>query len=253
MNFMRRRRRSTSATVFLPVAAILIVAFSTLGVSSFLRIMYIEVVGASRYSEEEIIFVSGISTAKNLLFLDKSAIEGRIRSEMPYISSVIITRVIPDTIWIDITESTALAMIRFKDETLVIDSSGRVLERLEVPPAGLVEVRGFTPVNPEIGSAMKAEPSGETRLQYLTDVLKAMERADICDDVSYLDVSNIVGINFWYIDRFEVTIGGSGNVQQKLGRLPQIVEKINEDYGVEETGRISMSDSSSESRFYLYR
>ena len=253
MNFIRRRRKSASTVIYIPVAAFLIVLFAAFGTSAFLKVLYIEVAGVSMYTEEDIIVASGILPSNNLLFLDVSAVQARICGEMPYISDVVVTRVLPDTISINITESKAVATVRYQNDVLVIDSSCRVLEYTDAVPAGLIEVRGFSPFSPETGSAMRAEPGGETRLQYLTDVLKAMDKEGVCDDVSYVDVSNIVGINFWYLGRFEVTLGGSSNVQQKLSRLPQIVETINEDHGPEEKGRITMSDSSGRSTFYPYR
>ena len=254
MNKKRQWRKSTSTAIYVPVAVLLIMFLAAFGTSAFLRIMYIEIVGASMYTEEEVINVAGISSAGNLLYIDIGAIKNSIYTNLPYINNVEIMRVLPDTILIEVTESTALAAIGYQNDILVIDSAGRVLERVDTVPPGLIEVRGFTPLDPEIGGVMKTELGGdEMRLQYLTEVLEAIEKAEIRSDVSYVDVASIVGITFGYMDRFTVVIGGSSNVQHKLSRLPQTIDRINEDFGLEETGRINMSDSYAEWSFYQDR
>jgi len=243
MSRRRTGRRSTGAAVY-SVFAFLLVAFLTvLGTSAFLKIMKVDVVGASRYSDEIIIEVSGISAGDNMLFVDTGEAINRIHSAMPYVSSVQITRVPPDTIRIEVEESVALATIIYRDEVLVIDSTGRVLQRAGSIPDGLIEVRGFTPSDPEEGSLMKAEFGSETQLRYLTEVLAAIEEAKINSDVPYLDVSNISYITFGYKGRFTVILGGSNNARNKLNQLTtSIVIEIEtrEPDGV--TGTINMSD-----------
>ena len=219
MGTRRRRRKSKSAAVYVPVGALLIVIITVLGMSVFLRIMEIEVVGATVYTVDEIILASGIATGDNLLFLDIDGAVQSIRSAKPYISDVIIESAPPDTLRIIVSESFAVAKISHRDSVLLIDSSGRVLERVDSAPLGLIDVRGFTPSEAEVGSRLRALPDSETRLGSMLDIIAAFERAEITDGVSYLDVSNIGYITFGYGGRFRVILGSASNLNHKLTQL----------------------------------
>ena len=61
------RRKSKSAVVYIPTAVILILFLMAFGVSVFLKIINIEVIGASVYTKEEIITASGITKGDNML------------------------------------------------------------------------------------------------------------------------------------------------------------------------------------------
>lgn len=248
MNRNKLRRKSTSAAIYITVTALLIILLTVLGMSVFLKIMHIEVDGALRYTEEEIIAASGISSGSNLLFISTGTVSDRIHTEMPYISEIKISRVLPDLIRIDVKESSAIASVCYSDELLLIDSAGRVLQSVAATdagavPYGLIEVIGFSPVGPEIGKVMKAELGDETRLRYLTDVLSAIEGTGIRADVSYIDITSIANITLGYMERFRVVLGSAGEISQKLRRLPGSVERINETVSVEETGIIDLSDT----------
>jgi len=247
MSGSNRNRVDTSA-LYVIIAAFLVILLLLFGTSIFLKVMRIEVTGASIYTEEEIITASGISSKNNLLFMRTGAASERISSAMPFISEVKITRSLPDTILITVKESSALAAVACQDGALIIDSSCRVLQYMDAAPPDLIEVRGFTPVDPVPGRVMKVELGGETRLRYLTDVLAAIEKSDVRADVTYLDVANITNITVGYTGRFRVILGGPNNALYKLNQLPQVIGKINKDNPYDGNRFIDMSDSTGEWR-----
>jgi hypothetical protein len=245
---------SKSAAIYIPVGVLLIVFLTVIGVSGFLRIMDIEVVGSTRYTDEAIIAVSGITAGDNMLFIDAEVAERRIITAMPFISSASVTRVPPDGVRIEVEESSPLAKIDFRGELLIFDSSGRILEVTVVPQSGLVEVLGITPVDPAEGAPLRVGTGGEMNLLYMRDVLAALEREGIEGDVSFLDVSNTGRINFGYQGRFRVILGGPSNVRQKLDSLPRMIygaDGINAQHGDSATGDIDMSGQQGEWRFFL--
>jgi len=245
MSGKRTRRKSAGAVLYFPVAVLLILFLSAFGISAFLKIQTIEVTGNSLYGEEAIIGEAGISKGDNMLLVNAGAVSEKIRAAMPFISDVQITRILPDIININVSESSAAATISYQNDVLVIDSAGRVLQRVKAAPSGLIEIRGFTPSNPEEGKLLKTESGGETRLQYMTEVLKAMENADICGEVSYLDIANIANITFGYADRYTVILGGSNDIQHKLSQLTsRIITEIGNRDPEGTTGTINMSDPS---------
>ena len=249
MGRKKQRRTSRSAAVYIPACVLLILTLTILGTSVFLRVLEVEVIGSSMYSQDEILNASGIMIGDNLLFLDTEGIRLQLVAAMPFIREVTITRVPPYTLRIEIAESTAIAKIAFLDSTLVIDSGGRILSLIEGSPATLIEIRGFTPVDVVEGSQLRAELGGSMQLEYMIDMLSAIEREGMYRSVSYLDVTNISAISFGYRDRYRVILGGPGNVRSKLRQLPGAVANIETRDASDVPYVINMSDPSGEWNF----
>jgi len=228
MGWKKQRRMSRSAAVYIPLGALIIVLLVIFGTSGFLRVTEIVVNGATKYSDDDVVAFSGISPGDNLLFLDVRAAGRRIQVALPYISTARVTRVPPDKIRIEVRESTAIASLGFRDEFLLIDSTGRVLERTETASADLIEVLGINPSEVDEGSQLRVAQGGEMQLQYMLDVLSAIERTGIQDDVSYLDVSTIAEISFGYLERFKVVLDSLNNLRQNLGSLQRAIERLEE-------------------------
>jgi len=226
MGRKKPRRMSKSAAVYIPIGVILIVLLVILGTSGFLRVTEITVSGATKYTDDEIVAISGISKGDNLLFIDVSVAERRIQVAMPFISTAKISRQTPDTVRIEVTESTAIASIEFRNDVIIIDSTGRVLQNTDRAPAGLIEIWGIIPSDAAEGGRLRVEQGGELQLQYMIDVLAAIEREGIQNGVSYLDVSNISQLNFGYMERFRVMLGGPNNLRQKLSTLPGAIAGV---------------------------
>ena len=223
MSRYTHRRKSKSAAIYVPVAVLLIFFLVALGTSVFLKILKIEVTGISMYSEEDIIIASGIIQGDNMLLVNAGDVARKIYAALPYIQEVSINFSLPDKVRINVSETTAMAAIGYLEGAVLLDSAGRVLERAEKKPDGLIEVKGFTPIDVKVGNALRADPSDDTRLRRLKDILPAIERAGIQDDVSYLDVTDVGNVNLKYMEQFTVIISGSGGALNRLGRLADAV------------------------------
>jgi len=237
------RRISKSAAVYIPFGALLIIFLTIIGTSGFLRVTEIEVVGALKYSEIDIAEASGISQGDNLLFVDRTNAERMIRSAMPYVREARLTRIPPGSILIEVSESIAMASIAHQFETLVIDSSGRVLQRAEIAPEGLIEIRGVSPGDVTEGSALRVRPGDETTLQFLLDVLEAIDREGFQDHVLYLDITNVSNIIFGYTERYRVILGGPNNLKLKLSSLPGAIANVEARESAAVTGTFRVDDS----------
>lgn len=225
MDGRRKRRRSTSATIYIPIAALLIFFLTVYGSSAFLKILRIEVDGTSRYSRTEIINAAGIATGENIILVDTINAKQRIYRELPYISMVEITRSMPDTIIIEIKESQPLATVAVSGKTAVIDSDCKVLRVSDGAQPGLIEIKGLLITEAAVGSILKTGPDDETKLKYTGQILAAIESAGIQSDITYLDIANISNINFDYMQR-RVLLGGPEDAGSKLGELSGRIAEI---------------------------
>ena len=250
MNRRKQRRSSRSAVLYILVGALLIILLTVFGTSGFLRIVEIEVEGASIYSADEIIKVSGISFGDHLLFVDRIAAARRIEQALPFIKGATVSRLPPGAVRIEVSESTALASIPVIGDVIIIDSSGRVLERVASAPEGLIAVRGFTPGEAVEGSKLKAEQGDEYRMELMLDLLAAFEREKMDKLVSYLDVTYTAPIEFDYMVNYKVILSAPNNLKQKLESLRGAIEVVEETYPQGVTGTLRAAQSG-EWRFTL--
>jgi len=250
MGRKKLRRKSKSAAGYIFFATVLSFFLLLLGLSVFLRITEIEVHGALTHPDEEIISVSGIAPGDNMMLINTQDAERSIRAAMPIISEANISRSLPDRIIIQIKESVAFAAIRHRTGVLIIDSAGRVLEQTNAASPGLIEIRGIETIDSAVGGPLRTVQADGMRLQYMTDVLAALEDAGIGDDVTYLEVENISNINFDFGFRYRVILGGPEGVRHKLSQMPDLINRNENRTGFDAAIRyvIDMSDPTGEWR-----
>jgi len=259
-----KKRYNKTSTVYIALGVALIIVMAVIGTSAFMRVNEIRVEGFSSYTLDDIVEASGISLGDNLLFINTQAVSQTIRRELPFVSSARVTGILPDKILIEISESEAVARIAYAGETLVTDSSGRILARSS--EAGfapiysnsdnllkLIEIRGLDIDSVVTGSVLRPVFGSEMKLQYMQDVLSALEREEMESDVQYLDVSNIVNVHFGYLNKFKVNFGGATNLRQSnlrhnLSRLPETVTWIETRFP-NTTGIIDMTDANADPKF----
>jgi hypothetical protein len=229
-----------------------------IGLSAFLRVTEVRISGNSHYSYDSIVEASGITRGDGLMFMNTDRISQNIRRELPYISDANVTRSLPNAVNIEIFESTPVATIYFAGDLLLIDQTGRILDIytgvsdsiLELNGTKMIQIRGV-----EIESAVAGNQprvSGliaETAFQHMQDILIAMVNEGITDDVNFLDVSNIVNINFGYMNMYRVILGGIRDLRHKLGILPSTIARVHAEYPGTPVV-ISMTDPSGNVNFW---
>ena len=235
-----KRQLSKRSIASVALGVLLITVMTVIGMSAFLRASHITVKGASMYSPEEVIEASGLSVGDNLMFVNTQTAEQQIRANLPFIGEAGVSRVFPNTIMIEISESIAIARVTSAGRDYVIDTSARVLassyslgddesirDKIDNFDT-LIEMRGLEIEESVLGTALKPVFGAETKLQYAQDILEALERHDMAEDVSYIDVSNIVNVFFGYMGRYRVILGGSTNLRPSSIRhnLDRLVESI---------------------------
>jgi len=239
-----KRQLSKASTVYIALGVVLIAVMTIVGTSAFMSTTGFIITGTSIYSIEDVVDASGLSLGDNLLFVNARNASESIKTALPFVNDVDITRLLPDTIHIQITESVAVAYIFFAGDYYIIDSSGRVLERSKdlesamslVSKSNLIEIRGVEIEETEPGRNLRPVFGTETKLQYMQDVLAALEREEEIKNVSYLDVSNIVNVHFGYLNnKFMVVLQGSTNLRPSnlrhiINNLPANVENVEKSF-----------------------
>ena len=125
----RRRRRRGSLGPLMRVLSVLLTAVAIVAaLTLFFKVDQVVVSGNDRYSEQEIIEVSGVEQGDNLILMDKYRIAEKLYTQLPYITEVRINRKLPDVLMVEVVETKAVAVIKGGSSNWLMDSGGKLLE-----------------------------------------------------------------------------------------------------------------------------
>jgi len=220
----KKRKRSA---LYAPVAFILIIAALVFGMSVFFRVSDITVTGNSIYTAEEIIEASGVSIGDNLFFLNRLSAMSRINSRLPYIESAEISRALPSSVTIVVTESSALAYLANEDGLWAVDKNCKVLSNVAKENFGsLIQVTGINPISPTVGETVAAGEAEGSKVKYLKEILGMIAALELQGDITDIDMSNVSSPHFRYLGRFTVKLGAHENVDYKFQLMISAVQKL---------------------------
>ena len=230
--FNRRRFLLQLITV---VAVVLALLF---GMSIFFKVDKVKVHGADKYTLEQIMDASGIRIGENLLTLNKQRMCANIEQNLRYIQSVRVGRELPGTVIFYVTELNVTYAIRDQQGNWWrISANGKVLDQCTATDAQeLTNVVGIVLQNPKIGEqAVAYEPTQDSqngvvtvyeadKLKAALDVLTNMEKTGFIGNViTKLDVSDLGNIQMWYTTRFQIKLGDSSRLPEKLDLLSRMI------------------------------
>lgn len=243
MSTKRKRKKQKSGGargfVFSSVSFIVICAALVFGMSVFFRVSNIEVTGADRYTQEEIVEASDIKDGDNLMLVNRSSVAERIYSKLIYIGEVNVRRKLPNTIVIEITESDSIAVVESESGLWLIDNNCRLLEECATQDAETyIKVKGFSAVKPEQGKLIAVPEEDKPKVKFLSGILTAISAKNMTGDVNSLDVSNLLNAEFDYLEgRFTVKLGSNENLDYKFELLLGVISKLD----AKDTGVIDLS------------
>ena len=228
----RVRKHISSATwkrIFIVVG---IAAALLLSMIIFFRVHHIEVQGADYYTAEEIIARSGLEEGDNLLTISRGNIAGSVMAHLPYVATVQVSRQLPDTVVIHVTEYEATYAV--PDSTgayYLITAGGKATEKIDVSTLGdHVVIENLTIETPVIGEAVSVmapeeqKTEAEAQMEALKTVLNAIEAGNMLQQIASVSVPSSYDISLWYGDRFLVKIGDTTKLDYKLAYLTAAVE-----------------------------
>jgi cell division protein FtsQ len=130
------------------LAALTVFVLALLGAakSPLLDIEEIQVVGA-RTPEHvaEIQRASGLSVGDSIVMFLPGRAANKV-DDLPWVASAKVDRDLPNIVRIDVTERVPVAWVKAGSRFVVVDETGRVLGRMDAPPAGLPELLGVADI-----------------------------------------------------------------------------------------------------------
>ncbi len=230
--FSRERFLIRLATV---VAVVIALMF---GISIFFRVEQVVVSGADKYTPYMIQQAAGIKEGDALLGLSDARISGKITSALPYVENVRIGIRLPDTVLIEITELDVVYSIRDdRDAWWLITADGRVVVNADNATAGSYTViegvklsdpisggqaeaadvtTGMMVEDPVTGAMVPQFESGTSRLAAALTILQYLEDNVIIGEVASVNVEDLMDLELWYGQRFQVKLGDTTELGYKI-------------------------------------
>lgn len=259
------------------VTVVAVVMAVVLGMAIFFKVENVKVSGCQKYEPWEVSEASGIEMGTNLLTISRAQIGGSILSNLPYVDSVRVGIILPDTVNIEITELDAVYSI---EDSLgnwwLMNSEGKIVEQVNgITAKEYTQVLGVRVLEPVIGQQAvaqepelttipiteetaegeePAEPTEETetdattptlavgitgaqRLQTAIQVLQALDSNSLSGQIDSVDVTKLSGIELWLDERFQINLGDTVQLEYKISALRATVDRM-ESY---ESGHLDIS------------
>jgi hypothetical protein len=234
----------------------------------------VKVSGNSKYSAWEVSEASGIEMGSNLMTVSRAQISGSIIANLPYVDTVRVGIILPDTVNIEITELDIVYSVQDAEGNWwLMNDTGKIVEPVNgVTAKSYTQVLGILVEVPEIGQqavAKEAElttipltdsepaPEGEStettetvpeetltvgitnaqRFQAAMTVLQALSNNSISGQVDSVDVTGLNSIELWYDERFRINLGSTEQMEYKISALRATINQM-ESY---ESGDLDLS------------
>lgn len=203
-----QRRRGRFGILYVLLCVVLILAAVVGGSIVFFRVENIEVSGCSTYSQEEIIAAADIREGDNLFLIGKVSMARKILQALPYVKDVSPRRQLPGTMNIIINECTPVAVVKGTDgDWWIIDEDAKLLEQGGQEMRGqYAQVIGLEPLMPSVGGYMAVSVEESGKLDALKQILSALKKRGMVQQLGDMDLSGTAEITFAYEDRFNVRV-----------------------------------------------
>ncbi|MBE6990617.1 MAG: FtsQ-type POTRA domain-containing protein [Ruminococcaceae bacterium] len=231
----RRSRRGRFAFLYRLLTFVVICGAIVAALALFFKIETIEVTGTERYSSEEVMEASGLSVGDNLFLMDKYEVAERVRSALSYVETVQISRSLPSTLRITVTECAVTVAVEQDDVLWLVAGTGKIVDTITPGTKEFALVTGLTLQDPQIGRTIAAEDGDACAV--LLDLLQHLRSKDMLGDVDAIRLEDPAVITLEYLDRFRVQIPWNADMNYKLNYLLAVVERLEDN----EHGTINMS------------
>ncbi|OPX88367.1 MAG: Cell division protein DivIB [Pelotomaculum sp. PtaB.Bin104] len=200
------------------VLIFLVTAFILLR-SPIFEVRRILVSGNQFLSEEKIRSVAGVNIGLNIFKLNLSITEGNLKI-IPMIREVQVTRVLPSTVHITVTERRPLGLLPTEEGFIEVDGEGVCLQKAGIGTPGLPVITGVIIEQAIPGEILQAERLGEA----LTVISGLPEEA--LSMLSEVHVDSDKQIKVYTMEGIQCRLGPAIEIPEKGAVLTQVLQEV---------------------------
>lgn len=236
--YNRRRRQGRFSFLYKILVFVVICGAIAVALALFFKVDKVTVTGNSRYSADKIVEAAGIQTGDNMFFLNKYHASEQITAALPYIETVRISRQLPDTLVVAVTECTAPAAVQQDGKLWLLSGDGKIVDCKAATDTGkYAVVKGLSLLEPQVGTAIQVPEEAQSSAQLLLTMLGLLRDKSMLADVQSIDLSDSSSVVLRYLDRFDVTFRWDADFDYKLDYLRAVVDRLEDN----EKGVIDMT------------
>ena len=168
--------------------------------------------GSSREHAPIAIKESGISEGNNLFLINKDYAVQNIKEKLPYIGEVTISRKLPGTVSISVSDATIAGAVSYNGGYLIIDGNGKAVEQLTEYPTEYPEIVGLNISDAVIGTEI-VYADNDQKIAF-TELLNAIEQSGL-DKITKIDISDTYSIKAVYDGRITMNFGMATDLTYK--------------------------------------
>ena len=173
-----------------------------------------------------------------MFFLDTKQIAADLKDEYPYLDTVKLRRKLPSTLQIEVSDRTAALSIEQNGKYLILDMSGKVLEKTKSAAKGTAKVTGVPMKGLHVGDTVDEDKYGKA-----ASVMKLLELTDqygMKKHIKTIDVEKAYDVRVTYDKRYTILLGAleESNLEHKI----QFLKAILKEPSLPESGVIDLTD-----------
>ena len=218
----RKRRRFRTRFYVIMTVLIFTAFFMLISLSSIFTVDSIEVRGNNHYTAEEIINMGHAVPGRNLIYhLNRQEIEEYLEQN-PYIKNATVSRKLPSTMVIKVTEREERMAFRYDDDYLIMDEDGILLKKTRNEPKTTI-VEGMIVNRIKLGEKIGSEDS--ERLDRIIGLIHSMTAADMY--FVRVDMNKDSAVRAYIYETLSVKTDYDTLIENlDNGRLHLVVEKL---------------------------
>ena len=223
----RRRRRGSLGPLLRVLSVVLTAVVIVAALTLFFKVDQVVVSGNDRYSDQEIIDVSGVERGDNLILMDKHRIAQQLYTQLPYITEVRINRKLPDVLIVDVTETQAVAVIKGGSSNWLMDAGGKLLEVIgSAAIKNYLSIEGLTAADPAVSTTLQLGEESPITADRLLELLQELDQRGMLEKTATLDASDPDHMVLAYDGRFQVEMYYDADFAFKLNCLQAAVAQL---------------------------
>ena len=208
-----RRRKRLLLIFYLVTFLIAIGAAVVLSITVLFRIDTIQVTGQSRYTEQEIVQMSGIEVGENLFLADTATAKQQIEEKLPYIGRAKVSRRLPAKILITVEEAEISGAVEYNGGYAIVSPEGKVLEITSAIPEGYSLIEGLDLKSADLGKKIVYEDPEKQEM--FTELAQSLAEHGIAP-ITRMDLTNLYDIVVEYDGRITMELGLPSDIDFKV-------------------------------------
>lgn len=209
-------------TYILMGIALLIFIVMLLMLSPWLNIKNIEINGLETLEKADIIRQIKLDKTTNILSFNNFIVKRRLKNNY-YIESVKLTKKLPDTVTIDITERQIVGYVPYINDYMYIDENGMVVDIKSSYTEPLPIIYGLNFDSFTIGKKLKTD--NDEAFSIVMEITNAIKDKEDLKQILKIDISNLEDIHL-YMENLDIILGNREGLNIKINTLNEIVKNF---------------------------